>query len=118
MRTVAKVVPPKEDEKMATFTSVTVTARYDRAADTTTVKVTAWGDEAHGGIKLVEVEPVPGCYQDGQVLCVGVKFEPPTGRESRWVDTQSFNRSAEYVVLLYQRGSEFWVLTARPVEKV
>jgi hypothetical protein len=71
MHAVAEVVPPKRGEKMAHITSATVTGRYERATDTTTVNGVV-GDEGRGGIKLVELEAKPGCYRDGQVLCVEV----------------------------------------------
>jgi hypothetical protein len=114
----AEVVPPKRGAKMAAFTMVTVSARYERAADETIVKVAASGEEGHGGIELVELDARPGCYHDGQVLCVEVVFDPYKGGDTRWSKSKRFKRSAEYVVLLHKLNSELRVLTARPVEKV
>jgi hypothetical protein len=118
MHAVAEVVPPKEREKMSAITSATVTARYEPATGKTHVKVDAVGDEPHGGISLVEFEPRPGCYRDGQVLCVEVKFAPDAGKANRWASEETpFNRSADFVVVVYGTATGSWVLTARPVEK-
>ncbi len=99
---------------MAEFTSVTVTAWCERRGGKTTIKVDARGDTGHGGIVLVEVPPVNGCYRDGAVLCVEVKFDPKSGNHLRWPAEDTFDRSADYVVLLYNGH----VLTAKPVDKV
>jgi len=108
-----------EAKKMAAITSATVTARYEPATGKTYVKVDAVGDEAHGGIRLVELKPRPGCYRDGQVLCVEVKFEPQTGEATQWSSGETpFDRAAEHVVVLYGSPTGSWVLTARPIKEV
>jgi hypothetical protein len=106
-------------ETMAAITSATVTARYERATGRTYVKVDAVGEETHGGIRLVEFKPKPGCYRDGQVLCVEVKFEPQTGEATQWLSGETlFDRAADFVVVVYGSATGSWVLTARPVEQV
>ncbi len=116
MHKVAEVAPPKGDENMAIFSSVTVAATYERASRKVTVDVEACGELERPGIDLEEVKPSPDCYADGAVLCVKVVPKPPQSANSRcrWPRSATFDRSADYVVLMYENR----VLTVRPVEKV
>ena len=110
---VAEVLPPKGDKKMAAITSATVTATYNLGK--LTVKVEASGESAHGGIVLDPTKRSSSLYQAGNVFCINLDFEErPHAVDHDWTIQQTFDRSADYVVLLH-KGS---VLTAQSVDKV
>ena len=79
-----------EVQAMEAIRSVRVTGKM-------LVKVVAVGDEKHGGIQLVEFKPEPGCYRNGQTLCVEVKFLDPPGGSAlqEWVKEKTFDGSAD-----------------------
>ena len=111
------VVPPRKGEKMAKFTSVTVTAAYHRASGQVTLKVEAWGEDDGRGIELEEIQARSDCYRQGTVLCVQVKRKLSGEHEPQpWSAQATYNRSADFVVL--QFGGDGYVMSAGPVDKI
>jgi hypothetical protein len=101
------------DEGMAAITSATLTATYNPGK--LTVKVDASGENSHDRIVLDQIEPSPSLYLDGNVLCIDLQFKERHGAvDHHWTAERSFDRSADYVVLLHDGR----VLTARSVDRV
>jgi hypothetical protein len=113
-----------EGSTMAVFTNVTMRARYERSSGQLSVKVSACGEKKHEGVELVEVVPSTNCYADGSVLSVEINFKDGDKQTDRWSTEATFDRSADYVVLLYDDGASapgmlrVKVLSVKPVDKV
>ena len=122
MHAVAQVVPPKGDEEMAQFTSVTPTATYDPTSQQVNLRVDACGELKAPGIELDEIKRRPDCYRQGTVLCVLVKprarlkvGESEKDEKQEWFENGTYDRAADYVVL---QAADGYVLAVGKVERV